>query len=69
MDDPRFRAGYLAADRTSDSVVNMIPVAYICGWCGKENEFTGKDDLVCLTCTRRIFYKKKLAEGMQYEAR
>ena len=49
--------------------MNTTPVPYICGWCGKENEFKAKDQLRCLKCGYRVFYKKRLAEGMQYEAR
>jgi DNA-directed RNA polymerase subunit RPC12/RpoP len=54
---------------SSFKVMNTTPVPYICGWCGKENEFKAKDQLRCLKCGYRVFYKKRLAEGMQYEAR
>lgn len=55
--------------QSSFSVMNMNPVAYICGWCGRENEFKAKEELRCMECGYRMFYKKKLQEGMQYEAR
>lgn len=58
-----------SSEPSSYSIMNVKPVAYICGWCGKENEFKSKDELRCIGCGYRIFYKKRLAEGMQYEAR
>lgn len=56
-------------DNSKMYVINMQMVTYICGWCGKDNQFRAVDDLICLNCGYRIFYKKKLAEGVQFEAR
>jgi DNA-directed RNA polymerase subunit RPC12/RpoP len=50
-------------------LLGSAAVAYICGWCSRENEFKPNDELRCIKCGYRIFYKKKLREGMQYEAR
>ena len=54
---------------SSVSIMNMKKVSYICGWCGKENEFHSRAELNCIGCGYRIFYKKRLAGGAQYEAR
>ena len=54
---------------SSVSIMNMKKVSYICGWCGIENEFHSREELNCIGCGYRIFYKKRLAGGAQYEAR
>lgn len=56
-------------DDPSSLLLGTTAVAYICGWCSRENEFKPTDELRCIKCGYRIFYKKKLREGMQYEAR
>lgn len=30
---------------SSVSIMNMKKVSYICGWCGKENEFHSREEL------------------------
>ena len=56
-------------DPSSHNVMNVKKISYICGWCGKENEFASRDELSCIVCGYRIFYKKRLQGGAQYEAR
>ena len=64
MEDPGVNAS-----RTSQSFAHQRPVTYICGWCGKDNELVGTDSIMCMSCGHRIFYKKRIAEGMEYDAR
>ena len=54
---------------SSFSIMNMKRISYICGWCGKENEFNSREELNCIGCGYRIFYKKRMPGGAQYEAR
>jgi DNA-directed RNA polymerase I, II, and III subunit RPABC4 len=69
MEDPNRSLLSRNDDPSSNTVMNMKKISYICGWCGKENEFNARDELSCIGCGYRIFYKKRLQGGANYEAR
>jgi DNA-directed RNA polymerases I, II, and III subunit RPABC4 len=69
MDDPSRSLLPRSFEPSSSTIMNTKKVSYICGWCGKENEFTSREELNCIGCGYRIFYKKRIAGGAQYEAR
>lgn len=48
---------------------SLKDVGYYCAWCNTENQFNIESVLRCNNCGNRIFYKKKIPQGVQYEAR
>jgi DNA-directed RNA polymerase I, II, and III subunit RPABC4 len=46
-----------------------VGVPYICGNCGKENQISAGDAIMCQDCACRILYKKRTKRIVQFEAR
>ena len=46
-----------------------VQVAYLCGYCGAENNLKLNDVIQCRECGGRILYKKRTKRIVQFEAR